>query len=228
MFNPLLHRYSFQRINNRQLSKTLWEKKKLLVTSDFFFSHNIFYTIRKLYLHSSIFLTSYCYLRLNRKSPKLASEVKGNKKQFIDKELLGWWWYSSPLLIALIFPHNWVFFCCTGLLYISTYQTTSAWRCTWKTRFQQTKSYKSAMTINFGSIFCIMKYQTGLTLSQTTNFWLFQVERVCRRQFQIWQKLQKVLEKGRKYYGKRRNCLLWAISPFPTVFSRLVLFSKDL
>ena len=27
--NPLLHRYSFQHINNRQLLKTLWEKKKL-------------------------------------------------------------------------------------------------------------------------------------------------------------------------------------------------------
>ena len=25
-----------------------------------------------------------------------------------------------------------------------------------------------------------------LTLSQTTNFKLFQIERVCRRQFQIW------------------------------------------
>ena len=29
--------------------KTLWEKKKLLVTSNFFFSHNVFYSIRKLY-----------------------------------------------------------------------------------------------------------------------------------------------------------------------------------
>ena len=39
---------SFQRINNRQLLKTLWEKKKLLITSNFSFSHNIFYLIRKL------------------------------------------------------------------------------------------------------------------------------------------------------------------------------------
>ena len=28
--NPLLYRYSFQRLNKRQLLKTLWEKKKLL------------------------------------------------------------------------------------------------------------------------------------------------------------------------------------------------------
>ena len=36
-------------MNNRQLFKTLWEKKKLLVTSNFFFSHNVFHSIRKLY-----------------------------------------------------------------------------------------------------------------------------------------------------------------------------------
>ena len=75
--NPLLHRYSFQRNNNRQLLKTSWEKKKLLVPSNFFFSHNVFYSIRKFYPHLSIFFTSYLYLLLNWKSPKLASEVKG-------------------------------------------------------------------------------------------------------------------------------------------------------
>ena len=44
--NPLLHRYSFRRINNRQLLKTLWDKEKLLITSNFSFSHNVFYSIR--------------------------------------------------------------------------------------------------------------------------------------------------------------------------------------
>ena len=39
--NPLLHKYSFWLINNRQLLKILWEKKKLLVTSNFSFSHNV-------------------------------------------------------------------------------------------------------------------------------------------------------------------------------------------
>ena len=34
-----------------------------------------------------------------------------------------------------------------------------------------------------------------LTLSQTTNFRLFQTVRGCRRQFHIWWKLQKVLQK---------------------------------
>ena len=59
-----------------------------------------------------------------------------------------------------------------------------------------------------------------LTHYQTTNFRLFQTERVCRRQFEIWQKWQKVIQRGRKHCGKRRNCSLRAISPFPTVFSK--------
>ena len=41
--NPLLHRYSFWRINNRQLLKKLWKKKKLLITSKSPFS-TIFFT----------------------------------------------------------------------------------------------------------------------------------------------------------------------------------------
>ena len=38
-----------------------------------------------------------------------------------------------------------------------------------------------------------------LTLSQTTNFRLFQTERVCRQQFQIWWKLNKVLQMGSNF-----------------------------
>ena len=49
-----------------------------------------------------------------------------------------------------------------------------------------------------------------------TNFRRFQTERVCRRQFQF----DKNGRKGRKHYGKMRNCSLRAISPFPTVFSK--------
>ena len=62
-----------------------------------------------------------------------------------------------------------------------------------------------------------------LTHYQTTNFRLFQSERICRGQFQIWRKRKKVIQTGRKHCGKRRNCLLWAISPFPTVFSKLLI-----
>ena len=60
----------------------------------------------------------------------------------------------------------------------------------------------------------------ALTHYQTTNFRLFQTQRVCRRQFQIWRKWQKVIQMGRKHCEKRRNCSSRAISPFPTVFSK--------
>ena len=59
-----------------------------------------------------------------------------------------------------------------------------------------------------------------LTHYQTTNFRLFQTERVRRRQFQIWRKWKKVIQTGRKHCGKRRNCSLRAISPFPAVFQK--------
>ena len=59
-----------------------------------------------------------------------------------------------------------------------------------------------------------------LTHYQTTNFRLFQTERVCRQQFQIWPKWKKVIQTGRKHCEKRRNCSLRAISSFPTVFSK--------
>ena len=52
-----------------------------------------------------------------------------------------------------------------------------------------------------------------------THFRLFQTQSVCRQQFQPWWKWQKVHQMGRKHCGKRRNCLLRAISPFPTMFS---------
>ena len=81
-------------------------------------------------------------------------------------------------------------------------------------------------SINFlFSMFSILSnpeilFWAHLTLSQTTNFRFFQTERVCRQQFQIWRKWQKVLHTGRKHCRKKRNCSLWAISPFPTVFSK--------
>ena len=58
-----------------------------------------------------------------------------------------------------------------------------------------------------------------LTHYQTINFRLFQTERVCRRQFQIWRKWQKVIQTHRKHCGNRRNSSLRAISHFP-VFSK--------
>ena len=59
-------------------------------------------------------------------------------------------------------------------------------------------------------------------LPLTTNFRLFQTERVCKRQFQIWWKWKKVIQMGRKLCGKRRNCIMSNFSFSHSVFKRLV------
>ena len=42
-FNPFPNDPWFLRVCSTNLSKTLWEKEKLLVTNNFSFSHNVFY-----------------------------------------------------------------------------------------------------------------------------------------------------------------------------------------
>ena len=61
-----------------------------------------------------------------------------------------------------------------------------------------------------------------LTHYQMTYFRFFQTETVCRFQnnFKFDKKRQKVIQTGRKHCGKRRNCSLRSMSPFPTVFSK--------
>ena len=63
-------------------------------------------------------------------------------------------------------------------------------------------------------------FEVCLTHDQMISIRLFQTERVCRWQFQIWRKWQKAIQTGRKHCGKRRNWSLQAISPFPTLFSK--------
>ena len=47
-FNPFPNKPWFLRVCSTSLLKTLWEKEKLLVTSNFFFSHSVFYPFREL------------------------------------------------------------------------------------------------------------------------------------------------------------------------------------
>ena len=75
------------------------------------------------------------------------------------------------------------------------------------------------LTIFVCILYTLFAHET-LTHYQTTNLRLSQTERLCRRQFQIGRKWQKVIQMGRKHCEKRRNCSLQAISPFPTVFSK--------
>ena len=65
-------------------------------------------------------------------------------------------------------------------------------------------------------------YFNILTHYQTTNFRLFQTERVCRPQFQVWWKWHKVIQMGRKHCGKMRNCL------FSTCLDNFLPFSTYL
>ena len=51
--NPFPDKPWFLRVCSKSLSKTLWEKEKLLVTSNFSFSHSAFYLFEEL---SAIFI----------------------------------------------------------------------------------------------------------------------------------------------------------------------------
>ena len=59
-----------------------------------------------------------------------------------------------------------------------------------------------------------------LTLSQTRNFRPFQLKEFADDNFKLDENGRKYVQMGRKHRGKRRNCSLQAISPFPTVFSK--------
>ena len=75
--------------------------------------------------------------------------------------------------------------------------------------------------------FKVLPNLTILTLSQTTNFRLFQTGGVCRRQFQIWWKWQKALEMGRKHCGKKEKLLIMSNFSFShSVFKRLLLQTR--
>ena len=63
----------------------------------------------------------------------------------------------------------------------------------------------------------------SLTHYQTTNFRLFQTERVCRRQFQIRLKWKKVIQMGKKTRWEKEKLLVTSNFSFShCVFKRLV------
>ena len=65
-----------------------------------------------------------------------------------------------------------------------------------------------------------------LSLSQTTKFRQFQTERACRRQFLVWWKWQKTLQKGRKHWEKNKLLFTSNLSLSHSVFKRLVLQTR--
>ena len=61
--------------------KTLWEKEKLLITSDFYFSHNVFYS-RKYIVIVSQFVHVFAIISLfaaEQEKPKIGISGKGLK-----------------------------------------------------------------------------------------------------------------------------------------------------
>ena len=75
-FNPFPNKPWLLRACSISLLKTLWEKKKLLVTSNFSFSHSVFYPYEEL---STIFITfEICRLQtLNLEESKICRLGKG-------------------------------------------------------------------------------------------------------------------------------------------------------
>ena len=60
----------------------------------------------------------------------------------------------------------------------------------------------------------------GLTRYQVTNFRLFQTERVCRQQFQIWRKWQKVTKRVENTVGKGEIARYEQFLLFPQCFQK--------
>ena len=60
--NPFPNKPCFLRVSSTSLLKTLWEKEKFLVTSNFSFSHSIFYPFGELYANFIKFEIVVCKL----------------------------------------------------------------------------------------------------------------------------------------------------------------------
>ena len=123
LYNCLPHKYHFQQPCIRSLLKTLWEKKKMLVTSIFSFF------------------------------PR--------------------WVLPFPIQISNFQLH---LFCCLQML--------SVWT-----------SLKLCRLVE------INRNRHKLIPFPINEFRLFQTERLCRRQFQIWWKWQKILRIGGKHFA---------------------------
>ena len=63
-FNPFPNKPWILRVCSRCLLKTLWEKEKLHVTSNFSFSHSVFYSVGELYAIFIEFIIVVCKLFL--------------------------------------------------------------------------------------------------------------------------------------------------------------------
>ena len=72
----------------------------------------------------------------------------------------------------------------------------------------------------FYCFYLMLSFGKDLTLSQTTTCRLAKLKELAGDNFKVDKNGRKFSKYDRKHRGKRRNCLLRAISPFPTVFSK--------
>ena len=80
VLNPFPNKPWFLRVYSTSLLKTLWEKEKLLVTSNFSFSHSLFYPFKELFFH---------FLQIWNCRPQTLSVWKSRK--FVVRDRVKYW-----------------------------------------------------------------------------------------------------------------------------------------
>ena len=104
--NPFPNKPWFLRVYSKNLLKTLWEKEKLLVTSNFSFSHSVFYPLRELSVISSNLKLSSAN-SFNLEESKMLSFGKGLNICMMHSQIFDIFFQHFALMahIKLVTPH---------------------------------------------------------------------------------------------------------------------------
>ena len=83
--NPVPNKPWFLHVCSKSLLKTLWEKEKFLITSNFFFSHSVFYSFGELcHFHQNLKLSSANSLNFVESETVVCERVKGSINYFVN------------------------------------------------------------------------------------------------------------------------------------------------
>ena len=173
IINPFPNKPCFLRVRSKSLLKTLWEKEKLFVSSNFSFSHSVFYrfgefSVNIIKLESVVQTERIC--RRQFQYVFFTINPFPNKPCFLrvrSKSLLKTLWEKEKLLVSSNFSFSHSVFYRFGELSVNIIKLKSVVN----RLFQFERVYN-------------LSFEKQLPLSQTTNFRFFQTERICRRQFQ--------------------------------------------
>ena len=109
-FNPFPNKPWFLRVSRTSLLKTLWEKEKLLVTSNISFSHNVFYSIKAInHLFGNIQFVVCKYFQFGHVQNSVVWE---RVNITLTAKVISWWsvthivfpGFITPVLTQLFFP----------------------------------------------------------------------------------------------------------------------------